>query len=234
MTPVQLGERLKELSPVPLDVRLLKGKSTYISAKKDRRGVLNLSIHPLFLHAPTPVLQALVHFAMKPDSQSRKVIRQMAYLYFTKIAPPKADLALSDPVGEHVDLQILYDKVNRKYFQGTLELPISWFAVPKYKKFTHITFGSFDREQPLVRINRLLDHPSIPIEFVEFVVYHEMLHAVCLPEIDKRGHVKVHTREFKRREALHEHWFFAQMWEKKSLRWFRLQWEKQRGFHGRT
>jgi hypothetical protein len=66
-------------------------------------------------------------------------------------------------------------------------------------------------------MNPILDHEKVPLFFLEFVVYHEMLHAVCEPLIDSRGRTWVHTREFRAREKLHPFFASAKAWEKQSL-----------------
>ncbi len=228
MTPDELYARLSALYSRPLELKITESKSTYASAIKTRSGVLRLSVHRLFLEAPTPVLTALIRFATKPDRSSRAVIRQMAHLYFTSLEPPKADLSLSNAKGEYIDLQELYDRTNADYFDNRLKIPITWFPTPRYRKFCHMTFGSYDRTLPLIRINRILDHPDVPLPFVEFIVYHEMLHAVCEPHLDRGGRLWVHTTEFRREEAKHRHYLFSKEWGKQSLKFFK------RSLRGRT
>ncbi len=227
MTPQQLQERLQALCPYSLHVKMHESKSTYASASRKGQGV-SLSLHKLFLHSPTPVLEALIRFAIKPDRSSRSIIRQMAHLYFTRINPPKPDLSVIDTSGRNIDLQLLFDEVNRSFFNSMIKVPITWFEIPHYRKFRHVTFGMYDRTMPEIRINRLLDLPGVPLPFVEFIVYHEMLHDVCLPHLDARGRMIVHTREFRQREALHPHYAFSKEWEKKSLTFFK------RIHHGRS
>lgn len=226
MTPDELHERLQALYDRPIQLKILNG-STYASASKSPKGPLRLSVHRLFLHAPTPVLEALIRFAVKSDPQSRAVIRQMAHLFFTTIEPPVSDASLSNPKGTYIDLQELYDRVNAEYFEGKISLPITWFPAPRYRKFRHITFGMYDRTVPLIRINRILDKSTVPLPFVEFIVYHEMLHDVVKSLLDTRGRLSVHTAEFRRREKQHKYYPFAKEWEKTSLKFFR-------GIHGRS
>ena len=220
MTPEELRARLQALTRHPIELKITEG-STYASARRARSGALRLTVHRLFLHAPTPVLQALVRFAIRPDRECRAIIRQMAHLFFTTIEPPLANRALSDPKGACIDLQELYDRVNAEYFEGKIAVPIAWFSAPRYKKFRHITFGVYDRTEPIIRINRLLDHDTVPLPFVEFIVYHEMLHAVCKSLLDPRGRLLVHTAEFKRLEKRHKYYPFAKEWEKGCLTFFR-------------
>ena len=221
-TPAELYKRLQSICPYPLRLEVHEHRSTYASAYRDSQGQIVLMVHRLFLFASTPVLEALVQFAVRPDKKSRAMIRQMVHLYFTRIEPPNPDPQLSNPKGEHVDLQILFDGVNATYFEGALKTPIRWAEPRHYRYFRHITYGSYDRTLPLIRINRLLDYPNVPLPFVEFIVYHEMLHAVCAPELDARGRMCFHTVEFHRREALHRYFAFAKQWEKSSLQFFKV------------
>ena len=56
----------------------------------------------------------------------------------------------------------------------------------------------------------------MPFFFVEYIVFHEMLHHICPPKIDTLGRSRVHTPLFKKREKNYEHYDQAIQWEKKS------------------
>ncbi len=226
MNSEELRARLQALTEYPLELKITDG-STYASASRSDRGAVRLSVHRLFLHAPTPVLQALIRFAIRPDRECRAILRQMAHLFFTTIEPPLADGALSNSKGACIDLQELYDRVNAEYFEDKIDVPIAWFPAPRYRRFRHITFGVYDRTTPIIRINRILDQSSVPLPFVEFIVYHEMLHAVCKSLLDTRGRLLVHTAEFRRLEKQHKYYPFAKEWERGCLQFFRR-------LHGRS
>lgn len=206
-------ERLQALSPIPLQVRWHENRSLFVKATR-KRNHLELSLHRLFTYSSTPVLQAIIRFATSRETRSRTILRQMAQLYFTEIQPPEPNWQLMDPEGEHRDLKAIYDLQNQLYFQNQIAVPIAWFKVPHYSHFRHITFGVFDYSLPLIRINGLLDRPEVPLPFVEFIVYHEMLHAACPAKVDMRRRWRVHTQEFRRREALHAHYLFSKQWQK--------------------
>ncbi len=226
MTFVELCERLQALCSYPLRVTIHENHSAYARVQKINGRTIDLSIHKLFLYSSTPVLQALIRFALHKDFRAKAVIRQMAHLYFTRIQPPIPDPSLSNPQGKNVNLQVMYDQLNQLYFNGEIKVPITWFDTPRYRTFRRITFGSFDRTIPLIRLNRLLDRCEAPLQFVEFIVYHEMLHTVCEARVDLRGRIWVHTPEFRRREALYSHYAFAKRWEKQSLNFFKgLSWQ---------
>ena len=187
---------------------------------------LHLYLHRLFLEAPTPVLEAVFRFAVKKDKKALSILRQMVDLHY--LNHPEL-VSKVEAKGVFVDLQEIYETVKKNYFDSEFHVHITW-SNRKYRgKFRSITFGSYDRKENLIRIHPILDHPEIPMYFLEFLVYHEMLHAICLPLIDKNGKRTVHTSEFQKKEKLFSQYEKAKQWEKKSLNLL-----KKREIHGRT
>ena len=119
------------------------------------------------------------------------------------------------------DLQSIYDKIKGEFFPPDYEAAIRWGRAPGRGRYRHITFGTYDLRKNLVRIHPWLDDEKVPLYFIEFVVYHEMLHAVCPPQIDGRGCCRFHTAEFRRREKLFPQFDLAKEWEKGSLLYFK-------------
>ena len=129
--------------------------------------------------------------------------------------------------GQVYDLSELYEEIKARYFTPDYNAAIGWSNRSRKGAFRSMTFGTYDRRRHQIRINRMLDDPHVPRLFVEFIVYHEMLHAVCLPFIDRCGRVKIHTPEFKRKERLFPHFHAAKAWSRTSLEYFRRK-------HGRS
>jgi hypothetical protein len=76
--------------------------------------------------------------------------------------------------------------------------------------------GSYSVEDRLIRIHASLDRPFVPKLFVEWIVYHEMLHQKHdIPVVG--GRRQFHTREFLREEAEYEHYDRASRWERENL-----------------
>jgi hypothetical protein len=217
------SHRLQELSPVPLKITWHENKSVYFAVKKERKG-FSFRVHRLFYDAPTPVLEALIGYATKKDKASRAIIKQMAHLHFSQTVSRAEPL---DPVGEVYNLQEIYDQF--KDVLGVEGINIGWSNRKRGGKFHSITFGTYDKHCRQIRINPLLDDLQVPLYFVEFIVYHEMLHAVCPSRIDTHGRCFVHTEEFRQKERQYPHFAKAKEWEKKSLMFF-----KKKGSHGRT
>ena len=129
--------------------------------------------------------------------------------------------------GEVYDLREMYEEIKAQYFTPDYHAAIGWSNRSRKGAFRAMTFGTYDRRHRQIRINRMLDDPQVPRLFVEFIVYHEMLHAICPPFIDRLGRVKIHTPEFKRKEQFFSHFHAAKAWGKTSLEYFRRK-------HGRS
>jgi hypothetical protein len=208
--------KLAKLSPLPLHLEWHENRSFFLSFRKIR-GALHLRLHRLFTKAPSPVLEALLAYSLKGDRHAGTIVRQMAHLYFSqKQIEPDALLTK----GKVFDLHKVRDRVKAKYFPD-LEVAIGWSTHARAGAFRCITFGSYDKHRNQVRINPLLDDAEVPAHFLEFIVYHEMLHAVCLPRIDARGRIHSHTREFRALEKKFSEFQAAKEWEKKSLTFFK-------------
>lgn len=104
------------------------------------------------------------------------------------------------PIGSIYNLQEIYNALNHKYFDAKLDLRISWFGRGEIIPKTRITFGSYNHNLKLIKINRLLDKEHIPEYFVHYIVYHEMLHNLLPPKRKRRGRHHIHHNEFKSKE----------------------------------
>jgi hypothetical protein len=131
---------------------------------------------------------------------------------------PVLRLAQCTTEGEYFDLRKLFDKLNAEYFSNALRgYAITWGRKRKRPPKEYFVFGTIHEEDKMIRIHPLLDAPFVPTWFLEYVVYHEMLHAVVPEEIDERGRRKVHTREFYRRERQFHGYYRARRWEDENL-----------------
>lgn len=123
-------------------------------------------------------------------------------------------------VGEHYDLQSIYERLNSEYFGGELRLSITWFGCPDRKVTAQRVLGQYDFNNQLIKIHRLLDHPRFPSYFISYVVYHEMLHSVLPPLKRKKGRHRIHHVEFKERERGFADYDRARQFEKMNLKLF--------------
>jgi len=116
--------------------------------------------------------------------------------------------------GECYHLLPIYNTLNQEYFDSGLDLQITWYGEPNRLFRSRINFGLYSDPLKLIKVHRSLDQADIPRYFVEFVVYHEMLHNICAPFVDSRGQTIIHTPEFKEREKQFRHFHKATEWLK--------------------
>lgn len=218
--------RLQSLSPLPLIVFWHENKRSYLSyiKQKDR---LTLRLHRLFLQAPSPVFEALISSILKKNRSDAIVVRKMAHFYFSQARIDPLDLSARGVV---YDLQKIYDEIKGDFFSPSFDAAIGWSNRICIKKFRSITFGSYDRHRHQIRIHPLLDDPEVPLYFLQFLVYHEMLHAVCPSIIDERGFCRSHTAEFRKLEKKFPFYSEAKKWGESSLNFFKTRIKS----HGRS
>lgn len=104
------------------------------------------------------------------------------------------------PIGNHHQLQQIFDSLNQIYFEGSLKIQIKWFGDQTFKHRSRIILGSYHQSKKLIKIHRVLDQPHIPHYFISYIVYHEMLHHVYPPICLFRQNRKIHHADFKREE----------------------------------
>jgi len=214
--------RLQAIASMPLKIVWHENKTTFLSVRKEG-GCLFMRVHRLFYDAPSPVLEALVKFAMRKDRQALAVIKQMAHLHFSN---HHVAAKLLESQGATYDLQKIFDQTLT--LLPIQDVSIGWSDRKRTGKFRSITFGTYDKHRRQIRINPILDDPQVPLYFLEFIVYHEMLHAVCHSKMDTSGRCFVHTGEFCEKERQFPFYQKAKEWEKGCLTFF-----KKRKSHGR-
>ncbi len=120
--------------------------------------------------------------------------------------------------GRFFDLRAIFDKLNARYFRNRLkDYTIVWGRRRKQRPKTYMVFGTIQEEDRMIRIHPLLDRSFVPTWFLEYVVYHEMLHAMVPDKYDSQGRRLVHHEKFLVRERRF-HWFRrAKAWEQENL-----------------
>ena len=115
--------------------------------------------------------------------------------------------------GKHYNLREICDTLNSEYFNNRISSSITWGEKSPLSAVKKRTLGSYQKNTNTIRINPVLDNKRIPRYFIEYIVYHEMLHA----EIDvqyKNGRRKIHSKDFKKRESIFKYYDIARQWEK--------------------
>ncbi len=103
--------------------------------------------------------------------------------------------------GTYFDLRPIFERLNQRYFRGRLRgYKVMWGRRRRHRPREYFVFGTIQEEDRVIRINPSLDQPFVPLWFLQYVLYHEMLHSVVPDETVRGGRRRVHTDEFNRRE----------------------------------
>jgi hypothetical protein len=182
-----------------------------------QRGTLHARIHHMFLDAPSYVVDALVRYVTRGDRDASAILGDYIDENGFRLARRKRNAPLVTK-GKYHDLLALYQKVNDRYFDGSMNALITWGKRPtcKSQKRRTIKLGSYSAVDRLIRVHPALDQKWIPRYFVEYIVYHEMLHHV-IPGSRGLGRVNLHPPEFKAREKEFRHFERSLGWEKKHV-----------------
>ena len=202
----------------------------HVRRKKD---LTKVSLHRMFVEAPQTVQKALASYIQRTDTLVPNAIKA----YIDKNVPTLDHSHLIDPdqmttKGIHYNLQTLYNRANKRYFAGELDLVITWFGEHGAKAHAKCTLGLYYDQVKLVKIHRLLDNPEVPPYVIEYVIYHEMVHAVCPAYVDEKGRNCIHSKEFKELERYFLAFEEARAWLKKNHKNFFI--SQRMKFNGRT
>ena len=120
--------------------------------------------------------------------------------------------------GRYFDLRAIFDKINGKYFANRLKnYTIMWGQKRKQPPKAYFVFGTIQEEDRVIKIHPLLDAPFVPTWFLEYIMYHEMLHAFVPDEFDSSGRRIVHHEKFNKRERKFHFYRRAKKWEDENL-----------------
>jgi hypothetical protein len=160
-----------------------RNRASMVSMRFDPLGVVRLRVDRAFSQAPDTVLDALGRYLRTRDAAAWRIVSHFAGTLTPAPRSPASRQLLTR--GRVHDLAMIRDRVNHEFFQGRLACRIGWGARGRRQRRARtrtIRYGSYVKSQDLVRINPLLDDPRVPVDFVSYIVFHEMLHAVVPSE----------------------------------------------------
>jgi hypothetical protein len=183
-----------------------------------RGGRVYVRISDIFKDAPPNVHRALAFILVakllsRPTPEvHQRIYRDYAYspqiLRASDIARRRRGRKLiSSARGNVYDLDKMFDRLNRKYFDGRMEKPtLTWS-----QRRTRRILGHHDAAHETVVISKTLDGRDVPEWFVEYILYHEMLH-IKHPARLINGRRYYHTNAFRAEEQRFPYYRDAQEW----------------------
>jgi hypothetical protein len=208
------------LVPGRIALAVTDNRYTMISVKREKGFLYRVRLHHMFLSADSQVVRSLARYILQNDpiasaDLGRFIDENQAQI---RRARRRKQVAVTlETKGEIFDLQDLFDGLNQKYFGGRIDARITWGQrTAKRRRRNSIKMGSYSVEDRLIRIHPSLDRKFVPRFFVEWIVYHEMLHQVHdIPLIG--GRRIFHTPEFLAEEAKFDQYDRARQWERDYL-----------------
>ncbi|SEU26266.1 hypothetical protein [Stigmatella erecta] len=211
-----LAWRLSADLGMPVRLAVTDNRSTMVSFRRGAN-VLQLRLHHMFLDAPEFVVRAVADYAGRGHRGAGGVLDDYIRGQQPRIRQFRRESdAELNPRGNCFDLQVLFDTVNRLYFQNGIQARIGWGRMPPRRRRKSIRLGVYDHQTREIRIHPALDRPEVPAFFVEFIVFHEMLHQL-FPSTGRGGRRVHHPRAFRDREKAFPHYGLALRWERENL-----------------
>lgn len=209
-------------------LRTLIGRNIEVFINQNRRIFITfnpktqkISLHKIFLQAPRNVLEALCGFITEKNNiHYKKFLKnyidscEKSFSYHKELIC-KRELSLQNR-GIFYDLNDIYKRLNEKYFNNNVEAKISWFGRLYKSKRSSRTLGIFHNDFQLIQIHKCLDCKKVPKFFIEYVVYHEMLHYFFPITMNAQGRRIIHSPSFKEKERCFEKYLEARLWETKN------------------
>jgi hypothetical protein len=221
-----LARRLRGGLDAEVDVAITDNTHTMVAFSRQGRRY-RVRLHHMFLRASPEVVAALGRY-IRGDEDGSEVIDAFIdrHRYLVRRVPPRIRQRRLriEPRGAHHDLSEIFERLDRRFFRGEVRATITWATVPRVRRpRKSIKLGSYSEDTRIIRIHPALDHPLVPRFFVEWIVFHEMLHVVEGAECHG-GRRVVHTERFNRRERRFPSLARARAWEREHIDWL-LAWQ---------
>jgi SprT-like family protein len=183
-----------------------------------RAGRVYVRLSDLFQTAPPEVIRALA-FLLVARLLSRKAPRDQERIYRAFAFSPQllraSDIArrqrgrkvVSSAHGSVYDLEKIFARLNRRYFDGEMEKPVLTWSQRKARSI----LGHHDAAHDTITVSKALDSREVPEWFVEYIVFHEMLH-IKHPARIINGRRYYHTSAFRTEEQSYPRYQQAQEW----------------------
>lgn len=219
-----LARRIRaHLEQAAVDVTLTDNHYTMISVRRvARERRYEVRLHHMFADADPVITRALARYIGDNDRDASRVLGDFIdgnaeVVRGRRSRAGRSPTTLLITSGDVHDLRAIYDDLNQRYFGGAIEAAITWGPrTGRPRRRSSIKMGTYAVEDRLIRIHRSLDRAFVPRFFVEWIVFHEMLHQVHDIKV-KNGRREFHSKAFLDAEAGFDRYVEARAWERANL-----------------
>jgi len=215
----QMLERRLELAAAgPVQLAVTDNRRRMVTQTR-QRGTLRVRLHMMFLDAPERVKEALVRYIAKGDRGASQIVGDFIESNSFRI---RAERPVTQPLrtaGLVHDLGSMLERLDRRYFGGALgDVLVTWGrrSSPRSESRNSIKLGTYSATERLVRIHPALDQRFVPRYFVEYILFHELLHHI-VPPVKVGRFTLIHPPEFMSRERAYPKYQRAIEWENRHL-----------------
>ncbi|MCC8179538.1 MAG: hypothetical protein LIP23_01295 [Planctomycetes bacterium] len=181
--PLDLQDELTRRVGRKVRLVLTDNRSSMVSSRS-RGGLLEVRLQRMFLYASEQVLDEVVGVVTsgRRGSTSRAALRSFIDNRVSELrtAAPAAKRTVSPdrlrssyhPITEYAQY------LNETYLGNRSTAEVVWGRRNSVRSSRSIRFAAYDPVRNRITMNRKMDRPDIPRYFIEFVLFHEMLHEV--------------------------------------------------------
>ena len=206
-TPSGLRDELRRRTSFEILIVITRNRRRMVSIRRQAPAIFEVRLQEIFLNATSGVLDELAGM-ISGRHGDRSAIRDFVAANFS--ADAEASFQSRTPPapapdagrGHHHDLAAYADELNRLYLRGRSTASITWGRRNNSRRRVRsIRFGCYDPSRDIIIMNRKLDSAGIPRFFVEYILFHEMLHGVLGIGERADGSRDIHGKIFKLMES---------------------------------
>lgn len=187
---------------------------------RPRDNMLEVRLQRIFLESPPEVLEEIATLLAGGRTDKAALRRFTAAMFRDNpaAARPHSVPSPSRTDSKHHDILHYAEELNRAYLGGRSTAQVVWGRRDSRRGRRSIRFACYDPDRNLIIMNRKLDKSDIPAYFVEYVLFHEMLHEVLGIGQRPDGRRDIHGSLFKLMESTFPDYDRAVRFEKELCR----------------
>ncbi|MCC8189533.1 MAG: hypothetical protein LIP77_02690 [Planctomycetes bacterium] len=215
-TVLDLQQELSARSGQRVLLCLTGNRRRMLSARRHPAGHVEVRLQKIFLAAPPEVLDEIACL-LRGEPSDRQALRRFTAAALARepaAARPRREPSPERSRAAHHDIVAYARRLNQTYLGGRSTARVVWGRRGTRRGRRSIRFACYDPERNLVIMNRKLDSPDIPAYFVEYVLFHELLHEVLGIGRRADGRRDIHGSLFKLMESTYPDFAKAVRFEK--------------------